>query len=67
MWLGNSGQGGRRGGGERMEFRGYDSPRQLLELKGVGVYLRPAVEAGGAEGELLEREMGKGEELMMTK
>lgn len=50
-----------------MDFRGYDSPRQLLELEGVGVYLRPAVEAGGAEGGLLEREMDKGEELMMTK
>ncbi len=31
------------------------------------VYLRPAVEAGGTKGESLEREMGKGEELMMTK
>lgn len=50
-----------------MEFRDYDSPRQLLELEGVGVYLRTAVEAGGAEGELLEREMGEAEELMMTK
>ena len=31
------------------------------------MYLRPAVDAGAAEGKVLEKEMGKGEELMMTK
>jgi len=55
-------EGGRAG---RMEFRGYDSPRQLLELEGVGLYLRPAVEGGELRGNCWRERWV--EKLMMTK